>query len=204
MILLWLNEKTYQRVKKSSPDWDLCPLSQHEGFFYKSHAWRIRLRTYSPKTLIPEMHHANISQKHFSNFACIFHPNTFPEKANPFSQFILEFGGVPTLQHLQSISMNVFRPMCHNFTHSWKYKVFGGVNHTLEVLTWVFGGVFDKRVRPLKCQCQQLCPLTPTLSSGLLTSVLPLVANQRLNRGSPLHPPVLLWRYVGTVIRNDS
>ena len=30
------------------------------------------------------MHHANISQKHFSNFACILHPNTFPEKANPF------------------------------------------------------------------------------------------------------------------------
>ena len=76
----------------------------------------------------------NISQ----NFAYILDPNTFPGKANPFSQFILVFGGVPTLRHLQmlkylafggvatlpnlqSILMNVFRPMCYNFTHSSKF-----------------------------------------------------------------------------------
>ena len=58
----------------------------------------------------------NISQ----NFAYILDPNTFPGKANPFSQFILVFGGVAKLQHLQSILMNVFRPMCYNFTHSSK------------------------------------------------------------------------------------
>ena len=119
-------------------------------------------------------------------------PTHSPKNLTPFCQLILVFGGVPTLQHLQSILMNVFRPMCHNFTHSWKYKVFGGVNRTLEVLTRVFGGVFDKCVRPLKRPCQQLRPLTPTLSSGLLTSVLPSVPNLRLSRGSPLHPPVLL------------
>ena len=36
-----------------------------------------------------------IDQKDSSNFACILHPNTFPEKANPFfSHDILVFGGV--------------------------------------------------------------------------------------------------------------
>ena len=43
----------------------------------------------------------NISQ----NFAYILDPNTFPGKANPFSQFILVFGDVAKLQHLQMPNM---------------------------------------------------------------------------------------------------
>ena len=39
-----------------------------------------------------------IDQKDSSNFACILHPNTFPEKANLFfSHDILVFGGVASL-----------------------------------------------------------------------------------------------------------
>ena len=72
-------------------------------------------------------------------------PTHSPKKLSPFSQFILVFGGVPTLQHLQSISMNVFQPMCHNFTNSSKYKGFGGVNRTLEVLPRVCRVVLDKK-----------------------------------------------------------
>ena len=120
-------------------------------------------------------------------------PTHSPKKLTPFCQFILVFGGVPTLQHLQSISMNVFQPMCHNFTQSSKYKGFGVMNRTLEVLPRVFKVVFYKYVA-LKRPCWQ--QYKGGLSSRLLASVLPSVAHLRLSRGSPLHPPVLLWRVI--------
>ena len=37
-----------------------------------------------------------------------------PKKLTPFYQYILVFGDVPTLAHVQSISMNVFRLICCN------------------------------------------------------------------------------------------
>ena len=116
--------------------------SSHNSSKRQESEW---LSTYSQKILPPEMHHANISQIHFSNFACILHPNTFPEKANPFLFCVWTcfqyldvfpvFGGVP-LVFGGVASMNVFWPMCRNCNTFIKkqYKGFGGV-------PWVFGGV---------------------------------------------------------------
>ena len=66
--------------------------------------------------------------------------------------------------------MNVFRPMCCNW------------NTFIEIL-------LKHLATPPNNIKGALPPLPPTLSSGLLASVLPSVANLRLSRGNPLHPP---------------
>ena len=148
--------------------------SSHNSSKRQESEW---LSTYSQKILPPEMHHANISQIHFSNFACILHPNTFPEKANPFLFCVWTcfqyldvfpvFGGVP-LVFGGVASMNVFWPMCRNCNTFIKNNI-KGLEVYLECLeVWILFRwmCFNECVALIQRPCRQqykggLCPPNP-------------------------------------------